>query len=183
VTPEFIAYVDGASRKDGRGGWGCAIWFDECWWDDCGGDFDTTNNRMELMGAIAALDQLQSLASPKERLSIRIISDSQYVIKGITEYIDDWRFRLWRTSGNKPVKNRDLWERLYIISKRHDIEWQWVKGHTGDIGNERADRLAAQGVPQPREEERDTPPARVPLRRRTTGRGSPHGPIQDRGGR
>lgn len=169
MSYEFIIYADGASRKDGRGGWG---WTMATSWGETfelsGGEYDTTNNRMELMGVIAALTEADAAAEPKERLSIQVWSDSQYVIKGITEYIDDWRFRLWRTAANKPIKNRDLWERLYLVTCKHDIDWQWVKGHTGVQGNERADTLAGLGIPPQKQALTHTRAEGVPLRRRSS---------------
>jgi ribonuclease HI len=164
VSHEFVVYTDGASRRDKRGGWGFAIWYDDCWWEECGGEHGTTNNRMELMGVIAALRLIDSLAKREEELSIQLWADSKYVLDGITEYVDGWKFRGWRTGAGQPLKNRDLWEILHPLSKRHDIEWKWVKGHSGVEGNERADRLAAQGVPPV-----PTPvrPTGVLLRRRT----------------
>lgn len=169
TAPEFVVYTDGASRKDGRGGWGFAIWYDETWWEECGGEHDTTNNRMELMGAIAGINHLHCLSEPDERLSIELWSDSRYVIDGITEYIDDWMFRNWRTSGNKPVKNVDLWKWLHELNQAHDIEWRWVKGHTGNEGNERADVLASRGIPTPRKQAPNPHAGRIPVRRRATG--------------
>ena len=167
MQPEFIVYTDGASRKDGRGGWGYAVWYDECWWEDCGGTYDTTNNRMELQGVISALSMIDSFAENEERIAIQLWADSQYVLMGISEYIDDWKLRNWRTSGNKPVKNRDLWEILDELVQRHDIDWQWVKGHTGVEGNERADTLATRGVPPERQSAANARAARVRMQRRT----------------
>lgn len=169
MRPEFIVYTDGASRKDGRGGWGFAIWYDECWWEECGGAHDTTNNRMELLGVISALQLIDSMAEGEEELAIQLWSDSKYVLDGITEYVDGWKFRGWRTGAGEPIKNRDLWETLYPLSKRHDIDWQWVKGHSGVEGNERADRLATQGVPPEPVRLRT---AGVRLRRRSDGQAS-----------
>lgn len=176
MTYEFIIHCDGASRKDGRGGWGWTMatsWGEV--YEQCGGEYDTTNNRMELLGAIEAIAEADTAADPKERLSIQLWSDSQYVIKGITEYIDDWRFRLWRTAANKAIKNQDLWKRLYLLNCKHDIDWRWVKGHTGDVGNERADVLAGLGIPPQRDADAAAPEGsrrldarrtRVPLRGR-----------------
>lgn len=165
ASPEFVVYTDGASRKDRRGGWGFAVWYDDCWWEECGGDHDTTNNRMELMGVIAALQLIDSM-SEGEELGIQLWSDSKYVLDGITEYVDGWKFRGWRTGAGQPVKNKDLWQILHPLSKRHDIDWQWCKGHTGIEGNERADVLAAKGVPPVPTLVR---PAGVLLRRRPNG--------------
>lgn len=144
---KYTVYCDGASRKDGRGGWGCSIRFNGRQRDICGGDFDTTNNRMELTAAIEALLVIDD-AHMGRRQQVEVISDSQYLVKGVTEQSEDWIFRGWRTSANKPIKNRDLWIKLLSIVARHDIEWTWVKGHTGNPGNERADKLAGMGVPE-----------------------------------
>lgn len=138
----FTVYCDGASRKDGRGGWGYAVFQGSVLLrSDYGGEFDTTNNRMELMAAIKAL------RSFVPGTVLTVYSDSQYVIQGILEHMDDWLFRDWRTSGNKPVKNRDLWEMLGNLDVDRTVRWEWVKGHTGNYGNELADQLAGKGVP------------------------------------
>lgn len=149
MSEKYLIYCDGASRKDGRGGWGASIRKQgrngeaENNVDICGGEYDTTNNRMELMAVIEALWYIPVGAE------VTIVCDSQYVLLGITEYIETWMRARWRTSTNKPVKNVDLWEELHSAASNHTIVWQWVKGHTGDEGNERADRLAAEGVPEP----------------------------------
>lgn len=138
----FTVYCDGASRKDGRGGWGYAVYEGSVLLrSDCGGEYDTTNNRMELMGAIKALRTFTP------GTAVKVVSDSQYVVKGITEYLDDWLQRNWRTGGNKPVKNQDLWEQLGHLDADRKVTWEWVKGHTGNPGNEMADSLATKGVP------------------------------------
>lgn len=142
-----MVYCDGASRKDGRGGWGCSIRHLGKQRDICGGDYDTTNNRMELTAAIEALLAIDDIHMGR-RQQITVVSDSQYLIKGVTEQAEDWKFRNWRTSANKPIKNKDLWVKLLSVVARHDIEWSWVKGHTGNPGNERADKLAGMGVPE-----------------------------------
>ena len=135
-------YCDGASRKDGRGGWGlAAYWHDKLMFEECGGAFDTTNNRMELQGAIEAL----KCYDPGTEMTIH--SDSQYVVQGILEHIDLWLRTGWRTSGNNPVKNQDLWEELATLDVERKVTWLWVKGHSGVPGNERADALATLGVP------------------------------------
>ncbi|MEI8035533.1 MAG: ribonuclease HI [Betaproteobacteria bacterium] len=105
-----------------------------------GGELLTTNNRMELLAVIRALESL------KRRCEVRVHTDSKYVQMGITEWIHNWKRRAWRTAGNKPVKNEDLWRELDAVSAQHQIQWLWVKGHAGDPGNERADQLANQGV-------------------------------------
>ena len=105
-----------------------------------GGARDTTNNRMELTAVIRALEAL------KRPAALRIHTDSQYVQKGISQWIHNWKKNNWRTSDKKPVKNADLWQRLDVLSSQHDIAWLWVKGHAGHPGNERADRLANRGI-------------------------------------
>lgn len=142
---DVIIYCDGASRKDRRGGWGATILFDEWWYDIDGGEYDTTNNRMELTGAIEALNWLP------EKCRVEVWSDSQYVIKGITEYLAGWKFCGWRTGSNQPVKNVDLWKELEALAKKHEVTWHWVKGHSGVEGNERADQLATKGIPPARD--------------------------------
>lgn len=138
---QAVVYADGASTRDWRGGWGATVKYDGWWYDMSGGEYDTTNNRMELTAVIEALNWLP--------VPCRVIvyCDSQYVIKGITEYIEAWKFCGWRTGGNKPVKNIDLWKELEKIAARHEVVWQWVKGHSGIPGNEAADRLAGAAVP------------------------------------
>lgn len=108
----------------------------------CGGEADTTNNRMELM---AAIQGLEALTRPCQ---VDLYTDSQYVRKGISEWLENWKARGWRTAAKKPVKNADLWQRLDAATQQHTIEWHWVKGHSGDVHNERADALANQGLEQ-----------------------------------
>ena len=105
-----------------------------------GGDADTTNNRMELTAVIEALNALQG------KRAVRLYTDSKYVLDGINGWIDGWKARGWKTAAKKPVKNQDLWQALDQARARHDIDWQWVKGHAGNPGNERADALANQGI-------------------------------------
>jgi ribonuclease HI len=107
----------------------------------CGGEKDTTNQRMELQAAIEAL---KALKKPSE---ITIVTDSKYVLNGITEWIHGWKKKGWKNSKKEPVANRELWEELDILNQLHQVEWQWVKGHSGDEGNERADELARAGIP------------------------------------
>jgi ribonuclease HI len=170
--PEFVIYTDGASRKDGRGGWGYTIRWQGAWWDECGGAFQTTNNRMELQAAISALQCIDSLVDPGERACVQLWADSQYVLLGVTDHAEGWIFRNWRTSTNRPVKNKDLWLELLQVAGRHDVDWQWVRGHTGNEGNERADRLAAEGVPTAKQKETDAPSGCVPVLRRAVRRTS-----------
>ena len=135
-------YSDGACRGNpGPGGWGVLLRYDgkekELW----GGEAATTNNRMELMAAIRALEAL------KRPSRVRFYTDSLYVMKGISQWIRDWKRRGWRTAEKKPVKNEDLWRRLDELAATHDIEWHWVRGHAGHPENERADKLANRGIP------------------------------------
>lgn len=135
-------YSDGACRGNpGPGGWGVLLRYNgrekELW----GGEAATTNNRMELMAAIRALEAL------KRRSRVRLYTDSLYVMKGISAWIGDWKRRGWRTADKKPVKNEDLWRRLDELAAKHDIEWRWVRGHAGHPENERADQLANRGIP------------------------------------
>jgi ribonuclease HI len=130
-------HTDGACLGNpGPGGWGALLRHGSTERELAGGEPDTTNNRMELMGAIAALEALKS---PCE---VVLHTDSQYVKKGITEWLPNWVRRGWKTAGGEPVKNRDLWERLSAASARHQVEWKWVRGHSGHIENERVDVLA-----------------------------------------
>jgi len=134
-------YTDGACRGNpGPGGWGALLIFGKTEKEISGGEEDTTNNRMELMAAICALNQL------KRSCNITLHTDSKYVRDGITNWLAAWKARGWKTAAKKSVKNRDLWELLETATARHDIEWLWVKGHDGDPGNERADELANQGL-------------------------------------
>ncbi len=110
----------------------------------CGGERDTTNNRMELTAVIEALKIL------KRRCDVVVHTDSQYVQKGMTEWLANWKRRGWRTADKKPVKNADLWQQLDALVQQHSVSWKWVKGHAGDPGNERADELANMGVEQAR---------------------------------
>lgn len=134
-------YTDGACRGNpGPGGWGVWLKNDEYEKELFGGEKETTNNRMELMAAIQSLEILN------QSCSIKLYSDSKYVLQGITEWMDNWKKRGWKTAANKPVKNEDLWRRLDTVMQRHDVDWTWVKGHSGNIGNEKADQLANQGI-------------------------------------
>lgn len=139
---QVIAYTDGAcSGNPGPGGWGAVLVWNGRERELSGGEGETTNNRMELMAAIRALEAL------KRPCPVKIVTDSEYVMKGITEWMDAWKARGWRTAGKKPVKNRELWERLDRQIQRHDVHWQWVRGHSGHEGNERADGLAREAIP------------------------------------
>ncbi len=138
-------WTDGAcSGNPGPGGWGVILVAGEHRKELFGGEPDTTNNRMELMAAISALEAL------KKPCTITLHIDSQYVRQGITQWIHGWKKNGWKTADKKPVKNAELWQRLEEATKRHRIDWQWVKGHAGDPMNERADELAREGVKQAR---------------------------------
>ena len=135
-------YTDGACKGNpGPGGWGAMLSSGEHRKELFGGEPLTTNNRMELTAVIEALKAL------KKPSAIRLSTDSQYVMKGVQEWLKGWKARGWRTADKKPVKNVDLWQALEPLVAMHQIEWRWVKGHSGNPGNERADALANQGVP------------------------------------
>lgn len=134
-------YTDGAcSGNPGPGGWGVLLRSGSREKEACGGEIQTTNNRMELTAVIQALTLL------KRPVFARVHTDSQYVQKGISEWIHAWKRRGWLTAGRQPVKNEDLWRELDAQAARHRVEWHWVKGHAGHVDNERADRLARQGM-------------------------------------
>src|SRR5579863_1523336 len=134
-------YTDGAcSGNPGPGGWGAILRFGEVERELAGGEAPTTNNRMELMAAIAALETL------KRPCRVRLHTDSRYVMDGITRWLPDWKRRQWRTADKKPVKNVELWRRLEAALERHDVHWVWVRGHSGHPENERADALARAAI-------------------------------------
>lgn len=134
-------FTDGACRGNpGPGGWGAIMRYKDNEKTLCGAERQTTNNRMELMAAIAALESL------KRPCRVHLTTDSQYVRQGITEWITNWKRRGWKTADRKPVKNVDLWQRLDEAASRHQIEWHWVRGHTGHPENEQADALANQAI-------------------------------------
>ena len=141
MTPSVLIYTDGACRGNpGPGGWGAILISGEHVKEICGGEPDTTNNRMELMAAIQALEAL------KKPCKVELHTDSTYVMKGISEWIFGWKKRGWKTADGKPVKNDDLWRRLDTARARQDVSWNWVKGHAGHELNERADALARKGL-------------------------------------
>jgi len=134
-------YTDGACKGNpGPGGWGALLQFDGREKELCGGEPGTTNNRMELTAVIRALEALN------RRCDIDLYTDSQYVQKGISEWVASWKRRGWKTADKKPVKNVDLWLELDSLAGGHDIRWHWVRGHAGHAENERADQLANQGI-------------------------------------
>jgi ribonuclease HI len=134
-------YTDGACRGNpGPGGWGALLRYGDREKELYGAERTTTNNRMELMAAIAALESL------KRPCDVVLTTDSQYVRKGITEWLPQWKRRGWRTADKKPVKNQDLWERLERAAQSHQLQWNWIKGHSGHPENERADGLANRGI-------------------------------------
>ena len=138
---KVVMYTDGAcSGNPGPGGWGAILRYDGAVRELCGGENPTTNNRMELMAAIQGLETL------KRPCAIDLFTDSEYVRKGITEWMKGWKARGWLTADKKPVKNQDLWQRLDDAAARHKINWHWVKGHAGIPDNERADALAREGA-------------------------------------
>jgi ribonuclease HI len=141
MTPQVVIYTDGAcSGNPGPGGWGAVLMYGAKTRELKGGEPATTNNRMELMAAIRALE---ALTKP---CKVELHTDSTYVQKGIHEWIHNWKRRGWLTADKKPVKNEDLWKRLDAARQRHEVDWRWVKGHAGHEFNERADVLAGEGL-------------------------------------
>ena len=140
-TQTIEMFTDGACRGNpGPGGWGVLLRFQGKEKELYGGERETTNNRMELM---AAIQGLESLTRP---CTVALTTDSQYVMKGATEWMAGWKRKGWKTAGNKPVKNVDLWKQLAKALSPHNVEWHWVRGHTGHPENERADELANLGI-------------------------------------
>ncbi|MGR8941127.1 MAG: ribonuclease HI [Gammaproteobacteria bacterium] len=137
MTDRVIIYTDGACKGNpGPGGWGVILNYKGVIKELWGGEKETTNNRMELTAAIQGLEAL------KKQCRVELNTDSKYVLQGITEWLPNWKKRGWKTAGNKPVKNEDLWRRLDAATRPHEIEWKWIKGHSGHKENDRADELA-----------------------------------------
>ena len=138
---QVIIYTDGACRGNpGPGGWGALIRFDSVEKEIFGGQANTTNNQMELSAAIEGLSILT------EPCNVEIFTDSKYVMDGITQWIQNWKKNNWRTAAKKDVKNKELWQKLDQLISQHQVQWHWVKGHSGDAGNETADLLANKGI-------------------------------------
>jgi ribonuclease HI len=138
---EAVIYTDGAcSGNPGPGGWGVVLQYGSAVKELRGSEPLTTNNRMELTAVISALEAL------KRPVRVTLYTDSTYVLNGVTKWLPGWQRNGWLTAGKKPVKNVDLWQRLAAAMARHEVTWQWVKGHNGDPGNERADELARLGI-------------------------------------
>ncbi|WP_425914724.1 ribonuclease HI [Pseudomonas sp. GWSMS-1] len=145
MSEQVEIYTDGACKGNpGVGGWGALMIFKGVEKELWGGEADTTNNRMELTAAIRALAEL------KRSCDVRLVTDSQYVMQGIQGWMPNWKKRGWKTAAKQPVKNADLWQQLDEQVNRHTVTWQWVRGHTGHPGNERADQLANRGVDEVR---------------------------------
>ncbi|SER27826.1 ribonuclease HI [Pseudomonas cuatrocienegasensis] len=141
MNEQVEIYTDGACKGNpGVGGWGALLVFKGVEKELWGGEAQTTNNRMELTAAIRALAEL------KRPCEVRLVTDSQYVMQGIQDWMPNWKKRGWKTSTKQPVKNADLWVQLDEQVNRHSVTWQWIRGHTGHAGNERADQLANRGV-------------------------------------
>lgn len=141
MNNKVIIYTDGACKGNpGAGGWGALLQYKDQQKKIYGGEPYTTNNRMEMMAAIEALKSL------KRSCQVVLTTDSEYLRKGITQWLENWKRKGWKTASNKPVKNADLWQELDAEAQRHQIEWCWVKGHSGHPENELADQLANQGV-------------------------------------
>ena len=136
-------YTDGAcSGNPGPGGWGALLRYNGHEKELCGGEEETTNNRMEMMAVIKALEALNKSSK------VNIYTDSKYVMDGITKWMEGWKDRGWKTAAKKPVKNKDLWQEIDQAVGKHVVEFEWVKGHAGHLDNERADELARSGIPQ-----------------------------------
>ena len=145
MTPKVIIHTDGAcSGNPGPGGWGAILEYGAKAKELCGGELATTNNRMELMAAIGALEAL------RRPCRVLLTTDSRYVMQGIEQWVPRWRANGWRTADKKPVKNQDLWQRLAAAAEAHTVRWQWVRGHNGHPENERVDEAAREQALQHR---------------------------------
>ena len=143
MTRNVVIYTDGACKGNpGIGGWGAWLRAGEHEKEMCGGEHDTTNNRMELTATIKALETLNVPCT------VDMYTDSVYVRDGVTKWMSNWKRNNWRTASKQPVKNKDLWQALDAAIGQHEVHWHWVKGHSGNQGNERADQLANQGIEQ-----------------------------------
>ena len=141
MTKKVDIWTDGAcSGNPGPGGWGAVLRYGKTEKELSGGEAATTNNRMELMAAIQALEAL------KGHVNVTLHTDSKYVMDGVTKWIHGWKKNGWKTADKKPVKNDDLWKRLDAARERHDVTWKWVKGHADDVMNNRADELARKAI-------------------------------------
>lgn len=141
ISNTVILYADGACKGNpGIGGWGALLRYNGHEKELCGGEAQTTNNRMELTAVIEGLSILTRACT------VEVYTDSTYVQKGISEWLEGWKAKGWKTSAKKPVKNVDLWQQLDLINQKHSISWHWVKGHAGHEGNEKADALANKGI-------------------------------------
>ena len=142
TSERVVLYTDGSCKGNpGPGGWGVLLEWGDHTKELCGGDSETTNNRMEIMAVI------QGLRALSRTCQVLVVTDSIYVRDGVTKWMAGWKRNGWRTAAKKPVKNRDLWEELDAELANHHVDWEWVKGHAGHPGNERADELANAGVP------------------------------------
>ena len=138
---QIVIYTDGACKGNpGKGGWGAWLKYGEHERKLCGGEANTTNNRMEIMAVIKALEALKGASQ------VKLYTDSQYVKNGITQWMKNWKKNGWKTAARKPVKNSDLWKELDLATQNHQIEWLWVRGHSGNPGNEMADQLSNKGI-------------------------------------
>ncbi len=145
MSDQIHIYTDGACKGNpGPGGWGALLQYQGRELELFGGEDNTTNNRMELQAVIEGLSAL------KRRSRVLLVTDSKYVMQGMQQWLANWKKRGWKTAGRQPVKNQDLWQRLDALVQQHEVQWQWVAGHTGHPGNERADQLANRGVDEVR---------------------------------
>lgn len=145
MSDQIHIYTDGACKGNpGPGGWGALLQYKGRELELFGGEDGTTNNRMELRAVIEGLSAL------KRRSNVLLVTDSKYVMQGMQQWLANWKKRGWKTANKQPVKNQDLWQQLDALVQQHDVQWQWVAGHTGHPGNERADDLANRGVEEVR---------------------------------